>query len=62
MMSVLGAYWIRPIFGKIKEVLKELKQFQKTGKHIGNKGKVASKKEEKQHMRGKHARHACRKT
>jgi hypothetical protein len=45
-MSVLGACWHRPILGKIKEVLKELKKRRKKGsawkkrKRSGNKGKL----------------------
>jgi hypothetical protein len=42
---------------EIEEALMESKHHQKIGEHVGNKGKVASGKEEKQHVR-----HACRKT
>jgi hypothetical protein len=47
-MLVLGSCWHRPIFGKIKEVLKELEQHWKIGEHAGNKGKATPKKEEKE--------------
>jgi hypothetical protein len=47
MMSVLGAYWHRPILGKIEEVLKELKKHRKIGERTRNKGKEALEKEEK---------------
>jgi hypothetical protein len=38
---------VRPILGKIEEVLKELKQRWKTGECVGNKGKEVLEKEEK---------------
>jgi hypothetical protein len=47
-MSVLGAYWHRPILGRIKEVLKESKQRRKIGECAGKRGKATPKKEEKQ--------------
>jgi hypothetical protein len=34
--------------GKIEDVLKELKKCRKIGEHIGNKGKAALEKEEKE--------------
>jgi hypothetical protein len=43
--------WCRPIFGKIKEVLKESKQCGKIGECARIRRKVASEKEEKATLR-----------